>query len=64
MAQLPVLEVDGKLYHQSTAIVRFLAKTFNLNGKDEFEDIQIDIAYETISDLRTGKDIQFIDISY
>lgn len=54
MKQVPVLEIDGKLYHQSIAIVRFLAKQFNLTGKDEHEDIVIDTAYETIADLRIG----------
>lgn len=53
--QVPVLEIDGKLYQQSTAIARFLAKQFNLAGKDNHEDFQIDFAYETITDLRLSK---------
>jgi glutathione S-transferase len=39
---MPLLEVDGHKISQSGAIVRFLAKRFNLNGKDEFEAARAD----------------------
>lgn len=50
--QVPVLEIDGKKVNQSTAISRHLAKQFGLAGKDEWEALQIDIAVDTIHDLR------------
>ncbi|KAI6184852.1 GST protein [Aphelenchoides bicaudatus] len=40
--QLPILEVDGKQLHQSCAIGRYLAKQFNLAGRDDFEAAQVD----------------------
>ncbi|CAG9763144.1 unnamed protein product [Ceutorhynchus assimilis] len=51
--QMPVLEHAGKTYHQSMAIARFLAKKVKLVGKDEFEDLEIDAAVDTINDFRT-----------
>ncbi|XP_026681558.1 glutathione S-transferase-like [Diaphorina citri] len=50
--KMPVLEVDGKQLHQSAAICRYLAKQCGLNGKDAWEDLQIDIAFETFNDFR------------
>ncbi|XP_063977327.1 uncharacterized protein LOC135162608 [Diachasmimorpha longicaudata] len=50
--QTPVLEVDGKKIHQSTAICRYLAKQFGLAGKDDWENLEIDAAVDTIHDLR------------
>ncbi|KAL6268616.1 hypothetical protein P5V15_001748 [Pogonomyrmex californicus] len=52
MGQVPVLEIDGKPYHQSKAISRFLAKKSNLYGSDEFEAMEIDAAVDSIDDLR------------
>lgn len=40
--QIPVLEVDGKQIGQSKAIARFLARRFNLDGRDEFEQALVD----------------------
>lgn len=40
--ELPVLEVDGKLLSQSVALTRYLARKFNLAGKDEWESAQCD----------------------
>ncbi|XP_011309957.1 glutathione S-transferase [Fopius arisanus] len=50
--QTPVLEVDGKKIHQSTAICRYLAKQFGLAGKNDWENLEIDAAIDTIHDLR------------
>ena len=55
MGQMPVLEIDGKKYPQSMAILRYIAKKFNLYGKDDLEALQIDAAADSISDLRICK---------
>lgn len=57
MGQVPVLEIDGKQYHQSKAIGRFLAKKSNLYGSNDFETMEIDATIESIDDIRQGKDI-------
>lgn len=53
--QVPVLEVDGKVAHQSIAITRYLAKQVKLNGKDDWEDLVIDSIVDTINDLRASE---------
>lgn len=55
MGQVPVLEIDGKQYHQSRAIGRFLAKKGKLYGSDDLEAMQIDATVDSIDDLRQGK---------
>ncbi|XP_076294013.1 glutathione S-transferase-like [Lasioglossum baleicum] len=50
--QVPVLEIDGKKVNQSTAISRYLAKQFGLAGKNDWEALEIDIAVDTIHDVR------------
>ena len=52
--QVPVLEVDGKKIHQSTAISRYLAKQYGLIGKDDWENLEIDATIDTIHDLRAS----------
>lgn len=51
--QMPVLDIDGKIYAQSTAISRYLAKQVGLSGKDDLENLQIDIAVDLFHDFRT-----------
>ncbi|CAG9860646.1 unnamed protein product [Phyllotreta striolata] len=51
--QVPVLEHDGKVMNQSLAICRYLAKLTKLDGSSDWENLEIDAAAETISDLRT-----------
>lgn len=51
--QIPVLEVDGMKIPQSAAIVRFLAKQFNLAGKDCLVQAKVDAVRDTINDLVT-----------
>ncbi|XP_067008301.2 glutathione S-transferase [Anabrus simplex] len=50
--KLPMLEEDGKVYDQSSAICRYLARTFNLVGSNEQEALRIDAVVDTITDLR------------
>lgn len=53
--KVPVLEIDGKVLNQSTAITRYLSKKAGLAGSDEWESMLIDIAVDNIHDLRQGK---------
>lgn len=56
MGQMPILEIgDGKVYHQSKAISRFVAKKGNLYGSDDVEAMEIDAIVDTIDDMRIGK---------
>ena len=52
--QVPVLEVDGKQMHQSSAICRYFAKQCGLAGKNDFEAYEIDATVDTIHDLRSS----------
>jgi len=52
MGQMPVLEVDGQRVHQSIAIERYLAKRVGLAGANDWENLQIDSAVDTVNDLR------------
>ncbi|XP_047535692.1 glutathione S-transferase 2-like isoform X1 [Vanessa atalanta] len=50
--QMPVLEIDGKKYAQSTAIARYLGRKYGLVGKDIEEDFEIDQIIEFFNDIR------------
>ncbi|VEN61543.1 unnamed protein product [Callosobruchus maculatus] len=50
--QVPLLEHGGKAAHQSMAIARYAAKQVKLVGKDDWEDLEIDAAVDTVNDLR------------
>ncbi|XP_046969312.1 glutathione S-transferase 2-like [Vanessa cardui] len=50
--QMPVLEIDGKQYAQSTAIARYLGRKYGLAGKDIEEDFEIDQIIEFYNDIR------------
>ena len=52
--QLPVLEVDGKTITQSMTIARFLARKYNLAGKDALEEAETDMMVDFISDALSG----------
>ncbi|KAE9548931.1 hypothetical protein FO519_007858 [Halicephalobus sp. NKZ332] len=49
--QMPFLEFDGKILCQSAAIARFLAKQFNLAGKDLFEQAEVDALVDLVKDF-------------
>ena len=50
--QVPILEFDGKTIAQSTAIARFLARKYNLGGKDDYESAKCDELVDAIGDLK------------
>lgn len=50
--QLPVLEIDGVKVEQSIALARYLAKQFNLDGKDDMERLQADVFVAHLDDLK------------
>nr|XP_018896149.1 PREDICTED: glutathione S-transferase-like isoform X2 [Bemisia tabaci]XP_018896150.1 PREDICTED: glutathione S-transferase-like isoform X2 [Bemisia tabaci]XP_018905240.1 PREDICTED: glutathione S-transferase-like [Bemisia tabaci] len=50
--KLPVLEVDGKVATQTSAICRYYAKKCGLAGKDDWEDLLIDATVGTFDDMR------------
>ncbi|CAG9820849.1 unnamed protein product [Phaedon cochleariae] len=52
LGQLPVLEIDGKMIPQSTAISRYLATLTKLDGNDAKENLRIDVATDTLLDLQ------------
>ena len=46
--------LDGLKIPQSISIARFLARRFNLAGKDELENLKTDVLVDTLSDLRNS----------
>ncbi|KOC69922.1 Glutathione S-transferase [Habropoda laboriosa] len=54
LGQVPILEIDGKQYHQSKAIGRLLAKKNKLYGSSDDEAYEIDATIDTIEDLRVA----------
>lgn len=57
--QLPVLEIDGVTYNQSSAIARYVAKQVGLAGQTDLENLQIDAMVENLSDLGNSKPVKF-----
>lgn len=55
MEQMPILEIDGKVYHQTRAISRYLAKKLELYGSDELQAMEIDTSVDDIEDCRLCK---------
>jgi len=49
--QLPVLEVDGKMYGQSVACANFIAKEFGLYGKTNVDGVMIDQVVGLLQDF-------------
>ena len=52
--QVPVLEVDGKTIAQSMSIARFLARRYNLAGKNELEEAEADMMVGVMDDAFSG----------
>lgn len=50
-----MVEIDGKIYSQSTPLCRYFGKIGKLAGDNDLEDLRIDIIADVIEDLRTGK---------
>ncbi len=51
---MPYLVVDDLKIAQSLSIARFLARRFNLAGKDELEQLKADVVIDTLGDLRNA----------
>uniref|UniRef100_A0A023F659 glutathione transferase n=1 Tax=Triatoma infestans TaxID=30076 RepID=A0A023F659_TRIIF len=52
--KLPLLEIGDKKVHQTIAICRYLGKKAKLVGDNDWEDLEIDIIIDTLSDFRTA----------
>lgn len=50
--QVPVIEIDGKMYAQSGAINRYVGKLCNLYPEDALECLRVDEITEAIEDLQ------------
>ena len=57
---LPLLEINGTTIAQSMAIARFLAKTFNLAGKNLLEEAQADMIVDCVTDFVNSKNDNFL----
>ena len=55
MGQMPVLEVDGRRVHQSISMARYVAKRVGLAGDNDWENLLIDTAVDTVNDFRLSK---------
>lgn len=55
MGQLPVLEVNNKRVYQSIAIARYIAKRVGLSGANDWENLLIDVAVDTIKDYELSE---------
>lgn len=52
LGQMPVLEIDGEKIHQSVSIARYIGKTIGLAGNNDYENLKIDVAADTVNDFR------------
>lgn len=51
--KLPILEIDDKVVHQSMAICRYLGEEAGLSGKNNWENLQIDMTADSFLDFKT-----------
>ncbi|XP_076482903.1 glutathione S-transferase-like [Bombus vancouverensis nearcticus] len=49
---LPVLEIDGKPVAQSNAVARYLAKKYDLMGRNEWDAMICDVLVDALGDLK------------
>ncbi|KAI4470911.1 glutathione s-transferase [Holotrichia oblita] len=49
--QLPIFEEHGKVYNQTVAIARYLAKKIKIAGNNNWEDLELDALVDTLVDL-------------
>ncbi|XP_071051702.1 uncharacterized protein [Onthophagus taurus] len=49
--QLPVYEEDGRVTHQTVAILRYLGKKFGLIGENDWENLEIDSMADNFTDF-------------
>ncbi|XP_046626318.1 glutathione S-transferase-like [Neodiprion virginianus] len=50
--QVPILEIDGKVYYQTLPICRYLARQFNIGGQTDLDALEIDAIANSVYDLR------------
>ncbi|GMT27464.1 hypothetical protein PFISCL1PPCAC_18761, partial [Pristionchus fissidentatus] len=63
--QLPLLEVDGAPIAQSTAILRFLGKQFELTGKTPLEQAKLDMVVDQMNDFAADiKQFMMVSIGF
>ncbi|XP_033315458.1 glutathione S-transferase-like [Bombus bifarius] len=55
---LPVLEIDGKPVAQSNAVARYLAKKYDLMGRNEWDAMICDVLVDTLGDFKQETDVQ------
>ncbi|XP_033318545.1 glutathione S-transferase-like [Bombus bifarius] len=48
----PVLEIDGTPVAQSNAVARYLAKKYDLMGRNEWDAMICDVLVDTLGDLK------------
>ena len=56
---VPLLVIDGMKLVQSGAIIRYLARKGGIAGRDEREQVFVDMVAETIGDLKTSIGLAF-----
>jgi len=49
--KVPALEIDGKFLYQSKAILRYLARKYDLEGKDSWEVAKLDELHELTNEF-------------
>ena len=55
LGQLPVLEIDGHKICQSRTIARFAAKTANLLGNTDWDEVRADMMVECLTYVESSR---------
>ena len=53
--QLPILEIDGKVITQTDAMIRYIARHHNLNGRNDDDVVRLDMVYDGIKDCAISR---------